>query len=109
MKRTLIRLGLAALVSSALFGCGGGGGDGVNGATVTVPINVSNKQSLASNAVTPTSASVQAWQTLQPQVTVTGVTISGAPVVRFAVTDASGNAVWDWATSHRHQPPDWPA
>ena len=93
MKRTLIRLGLAALVSSALFGCGGGGGDGVNGATVTVPINVSNKQSLASNAVTPTSASVQAWQTLQPQVTVTGVTISGAPVVRFAVTDASGNAV----------------
>jgi OmcA/MtrC family decaheme c-type cytochrome len=92
MKRTLIRLGLAALVSSALFGCGGGG-DGVNGATVTVPINVSNAQSVATNAATPSAASVAAWQTLQPKVTVLGVSINSPPVVKFAVTDANGNAL----------------
>ena len=93
MKRTLIRLGLTALVSSALFGCGGGGSDGVNGATVTVPINVSNPQTVASNASTPSSASVSAWKALEPKITVLGVTINSPPVVRFAVTDAAGNAV----------------
>ncbi len=94
MKRTLIRLGLTALISSALFGCGGGS-DGVNGSssTVTVPINVSNKQTVAANSATPTSASASAWRALQPQVTVTGVTINSPPVVSFAVTDADGNAI----------------
>ena len=92
MKRTLIRLGLTALVSSALFGCGGGS-DGVDGATVTVPINVSNPQTVATNASPPSSASVQAWQALQPKVTVMGVSIHSPPVVKFAVTDAAGNAV----------------
>jgi len=94
MKRTLIRLGLAALVSSALFGCGGGS-DGVNGSTVTttVPINVTNAQTVATNAATPSSASVAAWQALQPKITVTGVTINSPPVVKFSVTDANGNAL----------------
>jgi OmcA/MtrC family decaheme c-type cytochrome len=92
MKRTLIRLGLTALVASTLFGCGGGS-DGVDGATVTVPINVSNKQTVATNTATPSSASVAAWRALEPKVTVTGVTIASPPVVRFAVTDAAGNAV----------------
>lgn len=94
MKRTLIRLGLTALISSALFGCGGGG-DGVNGSNsiVTVPINVSNKQTIATNAVTPTSETVAAWRALEPKITVTGVTIASPPVVNFAVTDAAGNAV----------------
>jgi OmcA/MtrC family decaheme c-type cytochrome len=92
MKRTLIRLGLAALVSSALFGCGGGS-DGVNGATVTVPINVSNAQSVGSNAATPSAAAVAAWQTLQPKVNVLSVSIKGQPVIKFAVTDTNGNAL----------------
>jgi OmcA/MtrC family decaheme c-type cytochrome len=93
MKRTLIRLGLSVLVTSALFGCGGGGSDGINGPTVTVPVNVSNAQNVGSNQTTATSASVALWRSLEPKVTVTGVTIASPPVVRFAVTDAAGNAV----------------
>ncbi len=95
MKRMFTRLGLMALVSSALFGCGGGGSDGVSspGATVTVPVNVSNKQTIALNSTAATTASTLAWRALTPQVTVTGVTIASPPVVKFAVTDASGNAV----------------
>lgn len=95
MKRTLIRLGLSVLVTSALFGCGGGGSDGINGPTVTVPVNVSNAQNVGSNQTTATSASVALWRALEPKVTVTGVTIASGstPVVRFAVTDAAGNAV----------------
>ena len=93
MKRTLIRLGLSALVTSALFGCGGGGSDGINGPTVTVPVNVSNAQSVGSNMTSATSASVALWRALEPKVTVTSVTIASPPVVRFAVTDAAGNAL----------------
>jgi OmcA/MtrC family decaheme c-type cytochrome len=93
MKRTLIRLGLSVLVTSALFGCGGGGSDGINGPTVTVPVNVSNAQNVGSNTTTATSASVALWRSLEPKVTVTGVSIVDKPVVRFAVTDAAGNAV----------------
>jgi OmcA/MtrC family decaheme c-type cytochrome len=93
MKRTLIRLGLSVLVTSALFGCGGGGSDGINGPTVTVPVNVSNAQNVGSNSSSATSASVALWRSLEPKVTVTGVTIASPPVVRFAVTDAAGNAL----------------
>jgi len=97
MKRTLIRLGLAALVSSALFGCGGGGSDGVsgaNGTTTTVQINPPTPTStVLLNSVTPSTAQAAAWQALQPKITVTGVTINSPPVVKFSVTDANGNAL----------------
>ncbi len=93
MKRTLIRLGLSVLVTSALFGCGGGGSDGINGPTVTVPVNVSNAQNVGSNMTSATSASVALWRALEPKITVTSVTIASPPVVSFAVTDAAGNAV----------------
>lgn len=94
MKRMLFRLGLSALVTSALFGCGGGS-DGINGSTVfvPVPVNTTNQVVVASNAMTPTSASVATWRALAPQITVTGVTIADQPVVKFTVTDAAGNAV----------------
>ena len=93
MKRTLIRLGLTALISSALFGCGGGS-DGVSGSNSVVQVSPSTPAStIATNASTPTSASVQAWRALEPKVTVTGVTINSPPVVSFAVTDANGVAV----------------
>jgi OmcA/MtrC family decaheme c-type cytochrome len=93
MKRTLIRLGLTALISSALFGCGGGS-DGVSGSNSVVQISPSTPaSSILSNAATPSSASVQAWRALEPRITVTGVTINSPPVVSFAVTDATGAAV----------------
>ena len=107
MKRSLIRLGLAALVSTALYGCGGGG-DGINGTnTVAVPVGSSTPAStVASNATSPSSASVQAWRALQPTVSVTGVTINSPPVVTFSVTDANGAAVtglanWSHASTAR--------
>lgn len=92
MKRALIRLGLLSLAAASMFGCGGGS-DGAPGATVTVPINVSNKQTIASNADSPSTTQVQSWRALEPKVTVTSVTIASPPVVNFAVTDANGNAV----------------
>lgn len=92
MKRALIRLGLLSLAAASMFGCGGGS-DGAPGATVTVPINVSNKQTIASNVDSPSTTQVQAWRALEPKVTVTSVTIASPPVVNFAVTDANGNAV----------------
>ncbi len=100
MKQTLVRLGLAALMSLALFGCGGGGSDGVNGpagtqgTTTTVPVNKTNKTILASNSATPTTEASAVWQNLQPIVTVNSVAISnGKPVVKFTVTDQANNAV----------------
>jgi OmcA/MtrC family decaheme c-type cytochrome len=93
MKRTLIRLGLTALISSALFGCGGGS-DGASGSNAVVQVGPSTPAStIATNASTPTSASVQAWRALEPKITVTGVSINSPPVVSFAVTDANGAAV----------------
>jgi OmcA/MtrC family decaheme c-type cytochrome len=93
MKRTLIRLGLTALISSALFGCGGGS-DGVSGSNLVVQVSPSTPAStVASNKSTPSSASVQAWRALEPKITVTGVSINSPPVVSFAVTDANGAAV----------------
>lgn len=94
MKRRLFRLGLSALIASALIACGGGS-DGINGTNtvVTVPVNQANKLVLASNATTPTSESVEVWRTLTPKVTVNGVTIASPPVVKFTATDAAGNAL----------------
>jgi OmcA/MtrC family decaheme c-type cytochrome len=96
MKRTLVRLGLATLVTSALVGCSGGGSDGVSapGTTVTVTVPGSNQTGIGGYATAPTSAEVAAWKTLQPQIVVNSVDMSGdQPVVKFTVKDAAGNAV----------------
>ncbi len=93
MKRTLIRLGLSALVTSALFGCGGGK-DGVDGTNVTVQVSPPIPASVvATNSSTPTDASVAAWRALTPQITVNSVSINSALVVKFTVTDANGAAI----------------
>ncbi len=90
MKSMLIRLGLLALMISGLSGCGGGTGSigpagtpGTNGTGYL--INVGD------NSVAPTADSIAAWKALAPQVTITSVTVSGQPVVKFTVTDAAGN------------------
>jgi len=53
----------------------------------TAPVNIGK------NSATPTAASNATWAALAPQVTVQSVTISSPPVVKFKVTDASGNPV----------------
>lgn len=87
MKHTLVRLGLAALVSIALFGCGGGS-DGINGAagpTVTVPV--------ATPGVSVASLQPTDWAALDLKGTVNSVTLNSPPVVTFTVTDANNNAI----------------
>jgi len=87
MKRTLVRLGLTALVISTLVGCGGGGGGGSTSSTpspvVTTPPD--------SSATAPSA--IAAWKVLAPQITVESVTIASPPVVKFTVVDASGKGI----------------
>ena len=101
MKFTLVRMGLVALMISALAGCGGGS-DGSNGATGATGASgaagapgkdATATVSAGTNAATPTAASSAAWIALAPQVAVTGVTIASPPVVKFTIKDAAGNPV----------------
>ena len=88
MKRTLIRLGLSALITSALFGCGGGGADGVPG-TSAPPVTVTT----TGPGLNPASITAAQWASLDPVGTINSVTANGAPVVTFTLTDGSGNAI----------------
>ena len=88
MKRTLIRLGLSALMTSALFGCGGGGSDGVPG-TSTPPVTVTT----TGPGINPATITAAQWASLEPKGTINSVTINSPPVVTFTLTDANGNAI----------------
>lgn len=97
MKSIMIRLGLMALMISALAGCGAGkdgtaGTAGTAGANGT-PGTAGYLVKVGSNADSPTADSTAAWTALAPQVTITGVTIASQPVVKFTVKDAAGNPV----------------
>jgi OmcA/MtrC family decaheme c-type cytochrome len=97
-------LAAAALLAFALAGCGGGD-DGATGPAgpagqtgATGPAGPAGKDLTAavkvpSNTVAATDASAAAWKALAPQVTVTSVTISSPPVVKFTVKDAAGNPI----------------
>ncbi len=110
MKRTnaVWRNRLAAgLLVSMLAACGGGDGGttGASGSTgasgpagPTGPAGPAGPAGsatvrIASNATAATDASIAAWKALEPQVTVTGVSIAGAPVVNFKVTNVDGAAI----------------
>jgi len=106
MKHTLVRLGLAALASIALFGCGGGS-DGINGAagpTVTVPVAAGG----------PNLASIQPTEfaALELRGTVNSVTVNSPPVVTFTLTDANGNGITGleniWTKSATAKFPSYP-
>ncbi|OXE36745.1 MAG: hypothetical protein CGW95_05840 [Phenylobacterium zucineum] len=88
MKRTLIRLGLSALITSALFGCGGGGSDGVSG-TASTPVTVTT----TGPGINPAIMTAAQWASMEPIGTINSVTTNGQPVVTFTLTDASGNAI----------------
>ncbi|MDD5175052.1 MAG: OmcA/MtrC family decaheme c-type cytochrome [Sterolibacterium sp.] len=91
-----------ATAAFLLQGCGGGddgsqGPKGDAGAVSTVPGPAGKDATAAvkipSNSVAATDASSAAWKALAPQITVTGVTIASAPVVKFTVKDANGNPI----------------
>ncbi len=104
MKSTFVRWGAVALMLAALSGCGGGsdgaagpagpaGPTGATGPAGPAGSNAVSGATVPSNATTATADAAAAWQALAPQVTVTGVTINSAPVVKFKVADAAGNPV----------------
>ena len=93
MKLTLIRIGLTALVASALAGCGGGS-DGVSGppgtpaTVVTVPVTVPG--------IDASKLSATDWSNLTIDTTrsvVTAVSIASPPEVTFTLLDQNCNAI----------------
>lgn len=90
---TLIRLGLLAVMISALAGCGGGS-DGAPGAAGSNGSNGSNGINGSGNLVSVAAMTTTDWQALKPAVSNINVNMaSGTPVVTFKVTDQNGNAV----------------
>ena len=104
------RLVATALFAAALAACGGGGtgpagppgadgtngtngANGANGTNGTNGTNAAATVNVGSNAATPSAAATAAWAALAPNITVTSVSIASPPVVKFTVTDASGNPV----------------
>ncbi len=110
MKTTALRFSLAALLAVGaltLAGCGGGSTGSAGPAGPAGPPGAggpagppgppgppgTNAVLIPSNATPATDAAAAAWAALEPQVTITGVSIASAPVVNFEVTDAAGNPV----------------
>jgi len=89
MKRTIVRGGLIALLTSILVACGGGGSDGINGTAGapggTTPVT---SPGIQAGALSPAE-----WAALQMQGQVTAVTLGGPPAVTFKLTDQNGNAI----------------
>ena len=100
MKSTFFRWGALALIVGSLAGCGGGGG-GTAAVTPTTPTTTPTTTVTppagvpqgGTNTVAATATTSAAWAALQPQVTVTGVTINSPPAVKFTVKDAAGAPV----------------
>ena len=89
MKRTIVRGGLIALLTSVLVACGGGGSDGVNG----TPGAPGSTTTVTAPGIQAGSLSSADWAALQMQGQITAVTLGGAPAVTFTLTDVNGNAV----------------
>jgi len=85
------------LVAAALAGCGGGSDGAAGPAGATGPAGAAGAAGATGPAGTNAVATVQIkalssdqWAALAPKGEVTKVTINGAPVVEFKVTDANG-------------------
>lgn len=90
MKSILIRLGLLAVMISALAGCGSGstGPAGAPGAPGTPGASGTGGSVVASNL------SSDQWLALKPNINPASISVNmsgGQPVVKFAVTDQYGN------------------
>ena len=90
MKRTIVRGGLIALMTSVLVACGGGGDDGVDGA----PGAPGGTTTVTSPGIQAGALSSAEWAALQMDGQITAVTLGGAaPSVTFTLTDKNGNAI----------------
>ena len=89
MKRTIVRGGLIALMTSVLVACGGGGSDGINGE----PGAPGSTTTVTSPGIQAGSLSSAEWEALQMKGQITAVTVSSPPAVTFTLTDLNGNAI----------------
>jgi len=106
LLRSILAASVAA-VATLIAGCGGGTGDtgpqgeqgppgqtgqpgqpGAPGVSGTSAVNMTR-----STNPTVIAANAAVWETLEPTITVTGVTIASPPVVRFTVADPFGKPV----------------
>ena len=98
MKSILVRLGLAALMVGALAACGSGstgaagpaGAPGTNGTNTVATVNGKTLAAADWQALAPTIDPASISVTIAP---VSGAVGSGAPVVKFKVTDQNGDPV----------------
>lgn len=92
MKSTWMRLGLLALMISALAGCGAGK-DGAAGAAGTSGTpGTPGAPGTGGNVVNVKNLTTAEWKSLKPSISNISVNMSsGKPVVTFMVTDANNN------------------
>ena len=89
MKRTIVRGGLIALLTSVLVACGGGGSDGIDG----TPGAPGSTTTVTSPGIQAGALSSAEWAALQLKGQITAVTLGGPPAVTFTLTDQNGNAI----------------
>ena len=89
MKRTIVRGGLIALMTSVLVACGGGGSDGINGE----PGAPGSTTTVTSPGIQAGALSSAEWAALEMKGQITAVTLGGPPAVTFTLTDLNGNAI----------------
>jgi len=92
MKSILIRLGLLALMISALASCGGNDGSTGSAGTPGAP----GTPGTGGSVVQATNLTAAQWLALKPSIDPASVSVnmsSGKPVVKFTVTDGNGNAL----------------
>ncbi len=92
-SRTLKTLSLLLITAAAFFlnGCGGGSTGATGPAGTTPAAGSGGGVPGAAGTVSAAAMTPAQFAALAPVATVTGVTISSAPVVTFKVTDANGN------------------
>jgi len=81
---SIIRLGLAALITAAIAGCGGGGGDSTTVTPPPPPPATSGFDGLPAAVVAGDPSTLGA---------ITSVTIQSPPVITFKLRDSAGNPV----------------
>src|SRR6185436_7885389 len=89
MKCTTARGGLAALLTTILVGCGGGGSGGINGTPGVTP----PPTTVTSPGIQVGALSSAEWAALQLKGQITNVTLGGPPAITFVLTDVHGNAI----------------
>ena len=93
LKRLSLLAATFATAAVLLAGCGGGGSDGAAGAAGPAGADGTSAPSTPVATTQVANMTADQWANATFTGEVTGVTIAGAPVVTFKVSDAAGNPV----------------